>query len=356
MAGFNVMSAHFIRAVSKFEDIREYSAVPNNQISGKETSVKEVVVMNQEVIAMDQGAAAMDQEEVAMEVDNGEYQSRNERKLLNHLELLGGTVEEIDQIENQFSQELGQGPVETDRLSNVTNNPSELRAPWEFVIKMKNFIEGCTVAAKCYSKQKGFSNVREKQNQAEKRLDLIRTFLDLGYGTVIVETLESFQSVKATSLYFEPAIMLNAVVCMFGSKEIRRAGYNVMSKICFNSSRLFLFVAISDSLRNYLPEGHESVRSVERSLKRKIIKKTWEPMRKKAVAQFYMGKKCPMEVLYETTQCMQRYNVTHRSVLGKCRPKPKDPEKISYDLVFCYLTRGFKGIVKKYPSLKGELI
>ena len=204
-------------------------------------------------------------------------------------------------------------------------------------------LKGCKQAAEYYTKEK-----KQKENEEASRiLVLIIKLLEDGSGHQLVEMVISIVSKEETLLHYEPVLVLIAACCVFGEKDVRRRSYDAMSQICFNSPRLFFFIAVSESLEERKGEP-------KKKLNGKPKRKPWEPMRRRAVSQFYLNDRGPLYVLFNTTRCKRRYKMTHRSVLGKCRPKPKGPNKDSYDLVYCYLTRGYERTKKKYEGMNGK--
>ena len=199
-------------------------------------------------------------------------------------------------------------------------------------------LEGCKQAAE-YTKDKK----KKEKEEASRIFDLIIKLLEHGYGHQLMEMVISIVSKEGTLLHYEPVLVLIAVCCVFGEKEVRRRSYGSMSQICFNSPRLFFFIAVSESLEER-----------KKKLNGKPKRKPWGSMHRRAISQFYLDDRGPLYVLFNTTKCKRRYKMTHRSVLGKCRPKPKGPDKDSYDLVFCYLTRGYDRTKKKYEGMNGK--
>ena len=223
---------------------------------------------------------------------------------------------------------------------------------WEAIKDdIKKFLrDGCKEACQYYATANRLKKMEFETKEATKMLNVIKKLLDLGHGNQLIDLASSFFTDEETLLHYEPMLLVIAVCSTFGDENLRKRSFNEMTRVCFNSPRLFFFVAICDNLMR--AKDDEAINTSKRT-KKKGKNVQWDKMRKKAIAGFYLNGKSPLHVLFDTTRWNRRYNVTHRSVLGKCRPKPSGPNKLSYDLIFCYLTRGFNRTAKKFNKIEG---
>ena len=248
-----------------------------------------------------------------------------------------------------------------DELLNISaDNGSNNINLWESLKDdIKNFLKsGCREACQYFSASERKRKMEFEKKEATRILNIIRNLLELGFGDRLIDSVTSLYTKEEALLHFEPALLVIAVCSTFGNRAIRKRSFEKMSQMCFNTPRLFFFIAICDNLM--VTEPNQEINTKKRTKRNtKKCNVRWDKMRKKAISKFYLKNSDEEDgalyLLFNTTRWNRRYNVTHRSVLGRCRPKPRGPYKNSFDLVFRYLTRGFEKTKQKYDDIEGIL-
>ena len=231
------------------------------------------------------------------------------------------------------------------RLSELSaSNPPEVVAPrllGEYseygISKLKKFLMiGCKACPQFTKSHQERRRVEaEAQTHFHECLRIVRNFLNIGRSSEIIALIKEKE--ECLLLHFEPLFTVLSFCSIIGDKPIRKQMYEIALKMSFNCPRLFYFVACSESFRHLLEKEDKRL-------------KHWEPMRRRMVSRFYNRYK-PHELLYLTTRHKHRYNITHRKILCKSRPKPRGDEKEAIDLIFCYLSRGSKKTKAKWEGL-----
>ena len=188
----------------------------------------------------------------------------------------------------------------------------------------------------------------------------------------------------------EDALLTALMTCvMYDDKNIQKKAYEKVVSICNIPTKLFRFIElcqqhIKKHPRPKIVQPVSKAVSQQRSKKRKnepvetsdlVIEEApnkkkpkkkvvktgrstgWGRMRRTSISAFYTdSNKCPERLLYLLTKYKNRHNWSHKQVLGYAHPKfaKDDDDKITKELILCYVTRGYATFHKRLKEKASE--